>query len=526
MRDKPDNGGAPSRLTTTLIYGLLTAIALVPILSVRVPCLGDYLNHLARIHILTNVGQSADLQRFYLRQWQPVPYYGMDIPVASLSHVMNIYTAGRAFIALCVLMPVIAAATLRYALHGRVGLTPALAFLVTYNYVLALGFLNYLFSACLAVMLFALWVATAQWRRVWRMALFAPLAVILYLSHVLGFAAYAILVFGYELARAWRIRPWRIATIAVDFGVAASQALLPAALAFFLRADATFGTAKVTRYGTLADRIGALLSPIYFPGDGAGVVGAFVLVPLLVLWLVRPVRVASAAWPAALAVLLAACAVPHMLLNIWGTDMRLPLVAAIVLAGAVAPGRPLSRAAGAACLGCVLALLTVRVWDATVLLRGLDGQVAQMRDLMTQLPRGSRLLVVDGPEDAAGRLAPRAIIEHMSLVATIDRDAFVPLLFTGTTPLQVVPAMRNSASQAVGELTLAQLAEGFAHPAPAGALPAYRDGAQMFWLGWPAKFDNVLVTHFGSDPGKLPPNLRRVAGNDVATLYRIAAPDR
>src|ERR1700733_8433147 len=155
MRDKPDNGGAPSRLTTALIYGLLTAIALVPILSGGVPCLGDYLNLLARIHILTNVGQSADLQRFYLRQWQPVPYYGMDIPVASLSHVMNIYTAGRAFIALCVLMPVIAAATLRYALHGRVGLTPALAFLVTYNYVLALGFLNYLFSACLAVMLFA-----------------------------------------------------------------------------------------------------------------------------------------------------------------------------------------------------------------------------------------------------------------------------------------------------------------------------------------------------------------------------------
>jgi hypothetical protein len=506
------------------IYALLTGLALLPICSVRIPCLGDYLNHLARIHILTTIDGSPNLQRFFAPGWKLVPYFGMDIPVVALSYIMHLYAAGRVFMALCVLMPVIAAATLRYALHGRIGLTPAIAFLITYNYVLALGFLNYLFSACLAVMLFALWIATARCRPAWRMALFAPLAVILYFSHVLGFIAYGILVFGYELARAWRIRPWRAVAIAVDFGVAASQALLPVALAFLLRADATFGTVKVTRYGTLADRIGALLSPIYFPGGGAGVVGAFVLAPLLLLWLARPVRVAPAAWPAALAVLLAACAAPHMLLNIWGTDMRLPLVAAIVLAGAVTPGPRTGRAAVVACLGCVLALLAVRAWDATVLLRGLDSQVAQMRDLLTQLPRGARLLVVDGPEDAPGRLAPRAIIEHMSLVATIDRDAFVPLLFAGTTPLQLLPAMQNSASQAVAELTLAQLAEGFARPAPAGALPAYRDGAQMFWLGWPAKFDNVLVTHFGADPGQLPPNLRRMASNGVATLYRIVAP--
>jgi hypothetical protein len=500
---------------------VLSVIALVPIFSVQVPCLGDYLNHLARIHILTHVAGSADLQRYYLRQWQLVPYFGMDVPVIALSHFIGLYAAGRMFVALCVLMPVAAAAALRYALFGRIGLTPAVAFLFSYNYVLALGFLNYLFTACLAVMLFALWIATAAWPPIRRILLFAPLSVLLYFSHVLGFVAYGILVFGYETAQAIRASPRRLAGIATAFTVAASQAVLPALLAIYLRADTTFGTVKVTRYGTLSDRLGAWLSPIYFPADGPTIIAAFALAPLLLIWLARPRGLASPAWPAALAMAVAACAAPHMLLNVWGTDMRLPLVAAIVLVGAVTPRAPRGRAATAACFACVLALLGIRAWDATTLLRRLDSQIAQLRDLLTHLPRGARLLVVDGPQDAPGRLAPRAIIEHMSLVATIDRDAFVPLLFTGTTPLQLAPAMRNSASQAVGALTLAQLQEGLARAAPPGPLPPYRDGAQMFWLGWPTKFDNVLLTHFGADAGKLPSNLQPVAGNAVATLYRI-----
>jgi len=514
------SGFLPPRVTAS-IYALLAALVLVPIFAVRVPCLGDYLNHLARVHILTSISHSASLQHFFQPRWQLVPYYGMDVPVAALLHVVGIYQAGRIFVALCVLMPVLAAMALHYALYRRIGLAPALAFLLSYNFVLALGFLNYLFSAALAVMLFAGWIAAAAWPPWRRSVVFPVLALILYFGHVFAFVAYGLLLIGYELGQAWaRGRPaWRI-TLA-DIGAAGAQAIVPVILTLTLGTAHTFGTEHVTRYGSVGDRIGALISPVYFPGGGATLVGAFVLAPLLGLLLARGVRVPRAIWLPLVIVAAAALAVPAMLLNVWGAEFRLPLVAASVLAGAATPRPAFGRRAALLVLTALVALIGVRVWTATTLLRALDTQIAQMRELVAALPRGARLLVVDGPPDAPGRLEKLAVIGHMSLVAAIDRDAFVPILFTGTTPLQLLPALQNSASQGVPAISVAQLREGFARPAPPGALPAYKDGAQMYWLGWPQKFDDVLITHYGGAIGPLPPVLRRIDGNADASLYRI-----
>jgi hypothetical protein len=502
-------------------YAVLTALVLLPVCLVRVPCLGDYLNHLARIHILTHIGQSALLQHFYFGHWRPTPYFGMDAPVAVLTRFTDIYTAGRIFVALCVLMPVLAAASLRYALHRRIGLVPALAFLLSYNFVLALGFLNYLFSAGLAVMLFSAWIMAAAWPRWRRAASFVPLAILLYFSHVFAFVAYGLLIAGYELGRA-ASRPWRVAL--ADIAAAGLQAVTPTLLAVWLGAADTFGAVHVTRYGSLADRIGALVSPVYFPGGGAYLTGAFVLAPLLGLILARGARVPRAIWPALALVALGALAAPAMLLNIWGTALRLPLVAAIVLIGAASPPPRWGRRAGMAVLSLLAALVAARVGTASVLLHRLDGQIADMRQLVSHLPPGARVLVVDGPPDAPGRLEALGIIQHMSLVATIDRDAFLPMLFTGTTSLQLRPEFLNAASQAVGAISLAQLRDGYAHPPPPGPLPAYRDGAQQYWLGWPDKFDDVLITHFGGDVGPLPPVLHRLATSAVADLYYISRP--
>ena len=60
-------------LVTLAVYVALTAVVLVPVLAVEVPCLGDYLNHLARIHVLTTIGSSPALQRFYENHWLLVP---------------------------------------------------------------------------------------------------------------------------------------------------------------------------------------------------------------------------------------------------------------------------------------------------------------------------------------------------------------------------------------------------------------------------------------------------------------------
>jgi hypothetical protein len=507
------------------VYIVLSAAVLAPILCVRIPSLGDYLNHLARVHILLAIGHSPALQRFYENRWHIMPYLGFDVPVAGLAHFTGIYTAGRIFAAVCVVMPVLAAGSLHYALYRRIGLVPALAFLLSYNYLLALGFLAYLFAASLAVMAFAGWIAASAWPRWRRGVLFVLPAVLVFLSHSFAFLAYGLLILAWECGQAARrgAAAWRVT--ALEFAAAGLQAVLPVALTLWLRVGDTFGGTKFSEYGSLADRIGALLSPLYFPGGPPVLVFAFVAVPLLGMALSGWPRLAGPALPPLLAVTLGALAMPHFLLNIWGTDLRLPIVVAMVLIGAAAPRRANARAV-VVIVAVVAALVSARAASAAILLRRLDAQIARLRQVVAALPQAATLLVVDAPEDAPGRLAPRGIIQHMSLVAAIDRDAFLPTLFAGTTPLQLLPALQPLGSQGTRPLTLSQFLAAFRQSAPGGEpaspLPGAGVGGQMYWLGWPHKFDYVLIMRFGSAAGPLPPVLHQVAGNDVASLYRVA----
>jgi hypothetical protein len=210
-----------------------------------------------------------------------------------------------------------------------------------------------------------------------------------------------------------------------------------------------------------------------------------------------------------------------MLLNIWGVEFRLPLVAAIVLIAALAPPATAGRHTEVAVLAGITLLLLARAITTATLWSALDAQIAQVRAVTASLPPGQRLLVVDAPQDAPLRLATRATIQQISMVAAIDRDAFVPSLFVGTSPLRLRPAMQNSASQGVNPLDFAQLDYGYTHAAPPGPVPAWRDGGQMYWLGWPEKFDYVLVLNYGGAIAQLPNVLYKVAGNDIASLYHI-----
>src|SRR5271157_3404513 len=92
------------------VYGLMSAIVLFPLAIVQVPGLTDYPNHLARMYILAHIDNSDALRRFYEVRWLPIPYLGMDATFEILSRFASIYDAGRIFIGLCILLPVVSVA--------------------------------------------------------------------------------------------------------------------------------------------------------------------------------------------------------------------------------------------------------------------------------------------------------------------------------------------------------------------------------------------------------------------------------
>jgi len=492
------------------VYLLLATFVLTPVFAVTVWGLGDTPNHLARIHILTRIADTPALQLLYETSWKPVPYLGMDVVVASLAQAMPIYVAGRVFVAVCLLTPVAAAALLRRAVWGRVGLVPALGFLLSYNYLIARGFLGYVFGAGLAVMLFAGWLATRRSPRWRRAAWFAPAVLLLYFCHAFAFLTYGLLVGGFELGCAVRQRFQAPRKILLDWLAAGAQAVPVMAAVALFATSATAGFKLVTLYGSLPNKLAAAAAPLYFPGPPA-VVGVYVLLPLIAVAGARHLRLASALWPTALIVGVVAAAVPNVLLSSWGADYRLPYVVGIVMIAAAAPRRPPSRATAWAGLAMLFAFVAVRSANAFSLVRQLDAEEAQIRSVVRALPEGARLLVVDaGRPDAGPFAAPAHMTGHLALVATIDRNAFIPFLFTGTTAVQPRPEWRDAASPSSLPVDLDQFKDGITRGDPPTGPPPYGYGGQQYWLGWPHKFSFVLMEHYGRQ--------------DITVLYRVDRP--
>jgi hypothetical protein len=232
-------------------------------------------------------------------------------------------------------------------------------------------------------------------------------------------------------------------------------------------------------------------------------------------------RIDRRIWPAALVVALAAACVPQVLASTWGTDLRLPLVAVLLLLGGVSL-RPVSTARRAAALAGVIALVSAKSVDAWIVLRRLDGQIAETRRVIAVLPVGARLLVVNTLAGNTGQEQVSAsTFWHMALTATIDRDAFLPTLFTGLSTVHVRDAYRDSSTPNGLPITPAQLWQGAAESGPAGGDFGNGLGARFYHFGWPDKFDYVLVQHFGQDPGRLPPTLQLVAAAPDMSLYRV-----
>jgi hypothetical protein len=503
------------------IYGVMAAVVLYPVLSVKIPVLCDYLNHLARMHILADIGHSAALSSFYRVQWKPIPYLAMDVAFLPLRHIPNIYTAGRIFVAICVLLPVPSVAILHFVVHRRFSLIPAVTFLFCYNYLLSYGLLPYLFTLSLAIMVLACWIGSVGWPRWPRAALFCVLALALYLCHLVAFGAYCLAVAGFEFARAWRagFRPWR--AFAADWLAAGLQAVLPMTLALTVKLEHPFAGPVVTFYGDLGAKIIALRSPIWFFGGRADdLPGDFALLVLILGLLTRRLRLAPAIWPIVLLIGAVAVCTPDMLFSVYGMDWRLPLLVVLLIIGGLSTTERMNHALAAAVLGGFLLMTVVRAATIASALSVLDRQVAEVRHVLGEMPHGMRLLMVDNLGGKQSVLPSRAT-QHLGLLAVIDRDAFVPTLFTGTTIVSPAPELLRSSTPAGLPPSVSELMVSLDHSGTSSG-PQFDDaGHYIYWSRWEDMFDYILIRHLGNRAEVSLPYLRLVATSSIADLYRI-----
>ena len=215
---------------------------------------------------------------------------------------------------------------------------------------------------------------------------------------------------------------------------------------------------------------------------------------------------------------------PAILLDVWGMDLRLPLLAAMLLVAAVSTTEKVRPALKLGVLACVVLAVFARSVLITAQLRKADAAIAGFRRVIDAMPRGQRLITVDASN---GRFVPGdpglEVTPSAQSLAIIDRDAFVPSQFTGFGTLRTLPALRplSSLSNNPAGVTLTDLIDNYGRvddPAVDVATPL---GGRVYSWGWENKFDYVLLEHFGRRPAKLPGELELVASSDLADLDAI-----
>ncbi len=514
------------------VLGGTCVILLVPLFLVDVPPLLDYPNHLARMYVLAFGAHDPFLSRMYVQHWAIIPNLAIDLVLPELVKLLPIYVAGRVMLGVTVLLPLLGTIAYHRVAFGRRSYWPITGALTAYNALFILGFMNFLVSLGLALLV------AAGWRR-WREAhpvgvclASTVAAVLIFFVHIFGLVFLALLLAADDLAALWQLRAsGRAVTHQLLRRTAMGTAvfILPLLLCFaapISRAD----TAMVFRPLTQKPH-GLVLPFLAYDGRIDALVGGLFLAGLYLAWRRRHLSVATGIAPALGILLVVYLACPFAMNGTGFIDARFPIMMGLLLFAGLRPtGLP---DGGRLVVGLVLALLFIgRTVSVGTVWFDHNGDLADFRRVTASVTPGSRVLVVsvdqqDAPDywesSPRGRQLPNVfpLDFHLPALLMIEHQAFWPCLFTapGKQPL-VVRAPYDRISVPEGQAPeWHSLVVGYS-VRPTTYAP--------YLTNWQRNFDYVLLLDAGGAGDLshyLPDRLTLLASADVAALFRIRHPD-
>ena len=514
------------RWVVVAIYATLCAIALYPIFSVTVPPLVDYPNHLARMHILAHAELIPALRQNYIVNGRFHPNMAMELVVPVLARFMSIYMAGKVFIALTLLALLGGTIALRKVLCGRVGLWPVLTFLLLYSHILFWGFLDYLFTAGLALLAFSAWIALRGRGPLLRTVIFSGAAFALFVAHLFGLFVYGLMVLGYEI---WRVRDYPLFSrpMISAWVVSGLQFAAPVALFLYWMSANSPGGPALTAYGGINLRFIGLISPVFVGLPWIDFPTAAFLAFVFALCRRNPhIGLAPAMKPTVLVMTAAALLVPYYLAGVWGTHFRIPTLIGCVLVAGIRVA-PEARRFATTLLAAAAAMFTIRTAVIAYSWADFDRKFMEFRAASAVIAAGSRIFAIEDEEDLpAGRLPVYGMqFWNLSALAVIERSAFTPTLFTGHVGVTAAPRVRRIDTP-TGTPLPRDILRDFADPAhsrfPLGYhLERY---VWVYWTGWPTHYDYAVAIRFANASNPDPAHLQRVARGSFFDIYRVAAP--
>src|SRR5437016_320782 len=495
---------------TAVLFALFALVASIPIITHPLPPLTDYVNHLARMHVIATIGNDPDLSRFYEIDWQIIPNLVMDLVIPRLVHFMSVYHAGQVFTVATFLLIVSGTLTLNRALFGAWSVLPLVAFPLLYNHVFLVGVMNYMFGLGLALWALAAWVWLRE--RIWplRLLVSAAFVLALFFCHLFAVALYGMGLFAIELRRLWdlRERPWgaRIA----DF-VATGLPFLP--VVPLLLKSPTWQLAG-ENYWDQQGKIDGLLYIIEVYSD----LVAFLLTAIAAAaigWAARHrlLRLHPVGWLLLAIASVVYLAMPRVVFATYMADQRLPIAAAFMIL-ACAQLDLHHRLVRREFLALLLVLLVVRVIEVDVNWAELSRETLEFRDSVKRIKRGSTVLVAYA-DRSAGEDVRELNLVHAACLAMIERSALVTTAFTvpGKQIMHVRPQYAAQVDTEDGTPpALDQLMLAIQH----------HGEAQSYWELWPNRFDYIYVLFTDEDTRNPAPELLTlVHEGERFRLYKV-----
>lgn len=507
-----------TRYWALLAYVLVVAIVTLPILANPYLPLVDLPNHIARHFIAAN--PQAALNQYFDYQLDLTPNSAVDLLWKFTGHPFDAVRFSH-FVFLIYAANLIASAmVLARVVNGHWSIWPATSGLLVYNAPFFWGFQNYLFTVPFAIYGLALWLQTERHSNLLRIAVFIPICVILFWMHLFAFVLLAVAVLGRELQRVFEAgNAWR-KTFLTNIALAVPFMIPMALLAYVMVSAPPNPAALPSIFGTFADRLDALVSPLgeSFWTNAATLtpVGALVYGLLLLLFYfgkrsaVPHLQTAHQMKGPLFAVLLLCLFIPTSINGVALVNIRFPFVLVIMIIAA-------SRWQGL--LGKTTRIITIAIVAALGLRAGefylnaadYSRDITTLKRVLTVAPKGSRILPI---RSKGNELDSR--FWHVQAYAVPMAESFVPTLFQGVHSLQLKPewsASSHPAGMAVDQRRILD---------STGAVVDQKlAGDEQFWDNWPGKFTHLLLIDPMPDDWPDTEILRQIKQDGRFTLFEI-----
>ena len=191
-----------AKIEPRIVFAILLALSLGPVLLTPIPAMVDYPNHLARMYLLSRAG-TPDANPFYQIVWALYPNLAMDLLIPRMARLVGVETAARLFLSLSQLLIVGGAVAIERVVKGRIHIAGFCAVMFLYCLPFTWGFLNFEFGLGVA-----LWGIAAMLRveeRGWlvRFSVNAMFAAGLFAAHFFALGIYGATIGVHELWRSW-----------------------------------------------------------------------------------------------------------------------------------------------------------------------------------------------------------------------------------------------------------------------------------------------------------------------------------